>query len=236
MKTIKLKIKRLANRDMQLARACLTDKQKVDLEIEIRRRTNQLTPKPVSQQVIIPRAEFDQVNVELVDLENQVKIMIEKSQNLEKLKEENTELELENELLKSQIEYVNQLECSNKTDTFETIKHEALDAIDQFHGINSSWQEDEATGVHITLNSLQTKNEEALASIEPEASKIAARLNQTKRDNHVMKSRKLKTRKNLDSYDEWVERIQQERFNAEIEAISIQVTCHFETHLKLFKV
>ena len=42
-----------------------------------------------------------------------------------------------------------------------------------------------------------------------------------------MRQRKEKTRKSLDSYPEWVERIQQERFNNEVECLELQVIIRF---------
>ena len=49
-------------------------------------------------------------------------------------------------------------------EVFKNAKLFSLSEIDKFHHIRTSWQEDELTGVHITLNSLQTKNEESLGS------------------------------------------------------------------------
>ena len=45
-----------------------------------------------------------------------------------------------------------------------------------------------------------------------------------------MRQRKEKTRKCLDSYPEWVERIQQERFNNEVECLELQVIIIFLFH------
>ena len=45
-----------------------------------------------------------------------------------------------------------------------------------------------------------------------------------------MRQRKEKTRKSLDSYPEWVERIQQERFNNEVECLELQVIIRFLFH------
>ena len=76
--------------------------------------------------------------------------------------QENEELKSDNDILRSQIEFVKSIMPKIEPEMFKNVKLFSLSEIDKFHHINTSWQEDELTGVHITLNSLQTRNEESL--------------------------------------------------------------------------
>lgn len=159
------KFQRLANRDMQLARACLGEKEKTDFEILAKIENRKLVSKPIGDHILLTNEELAQLSSEVENLSKSLELLEEKEDQLKIDELENSELKSENELLKQQIDFVtskiNQIDLD--TETFRSVKMYSLAKIDNFHTINTQWQEDELTGVHITLNSLQSKNEDSLA-------------------------------------------------------------------------
>ena len=212
---------RLANRDMQLARFCLGEKEKVDLEI-LTKMKNRVTA-PIGERVMLPRGELDALTDQLDQLTRRLVELSGRQSELARDEAEQVELRAECDIMRDQIKVVQDSVPLINRDLLPQVKQYALSQIDQLHHVNTSWQSDELTGVHITLNSLQTKNEESLAQIEPLSTDLTTQLNQVKRANSSMRRRKAKTRKNVDSYAEWVGRIQQERFNNEVDCLLVQV-------------
>jgi len=211
---------RLANRDMQLARFCLEEKERVDLEI-LSKMKNRVSA-PIGERVLLAKDELSSLTDQLDKLTRRLVELSDRQAELTRDEAEQVELRTECDIMREQIKTVKDLMPLVNGDMLPRVKQHALAEIDKFHHINTAWQADELTGVHITLNSLQTKNEESIAEVEPISFELTALLNQVKRENGSMRRRKEKTRKNVDSFKEWVGRIQQERFNNEVDCLLIQ--------------
>ena len=150
---------------MQLARACLGEKEKTDFEILAKIENRKLVSKPIGDHLLLTNEELAQLSAEIESLSKSLELLEGKEDRLKLDQLENCELKAENELLKHQIDFVTSKisQVDVDSETFRNVKAYSLAKIDKFHTINTQWQEDELTGVHITLNSLQSKNEDSLA-------------------------------------------------------------------------
>jgi len=227
------KFQRLANRNLQLAKAFMNDQQKTDFEVK--RKINQDREKQVFPQIspipsnfkLIPNGHFLDLKNKLSNLESRVEQLVSKRNKFEAAKIENEELKREQAILKNQIQTITAKKFEAKQSASSLalnspkIKTDSFEHLNCLHQIKRKHLEEEIVGCHITFESIRLLVEKSLSLLNADhgtssgtssSAKLETEIENLRRANIKLRSTREKSPKNLDSYDEHVQRIEQLHF------------------------
>lgn len=217
------KFQRLANRDLQLAKAFMSDQQKTDFEVKRKIHQDREKQIPESNFKLIPNGHFLDLKNKLSNLESRVEQLVSKRNKFEVAKTENDNLKREQTVLKKQVQIITAKKFEAKQTAASLalnspeIKSDSFENLNCLHQIKRKHLEEEIVGCHITFESIRLLVEKSLSLLHAEdrassSGKLETEIENLRRANIKLRSTREKSPKNLDSYDEHVQRIEQLRF------------------------